>query len=166
MWLFKKNDAKLCEPVCETLERTAIPQDGCAVSLAALLTTLPQSAQIHIRSCESCRAFAEELANVRGLLAGRQGIAQPGPFFLVRVMATIAGREAELEQAAQTWAAVPRLAYRLSVLAVLTLLLAGSWVYQMPRGTTTAGLTAQQEAGGLADLGSPQDDLLVSPAGR
>jgi hypothetical protein len=81
-------------------------------------------------------------------------------------MATIADRESQMDRATQTWAAVPRLASRLTVLASLGLLVAAGWVYQMPKATTTAGLNSPQVAEGLLDNGVAQDDLLVSPAGR
>jgi hypothetical protein len=94
--------------------------------------------------------------------------AQPGPFFIPRVMAAIADREREIEKSSQTWAAVPRLAYRLSVLASLTLLLAGSWLYRQPRHITVAGASTGQSTEGLVEgSGSTnQDDFLLNMADR
>jgi hypothetical protein len=80
------------------------------------------------------------------------------------VMASIASREAELLTSARTWAAVPRLASRLTVVASLVLLIAARWVYQMPAPAGVTGWNSQQWAG-LVDT-SVQDDLLVSPADK
>ena len=108
--------------------------------------------------------FAGELAQAREILGVMESKAEPGPFFLARVMASIASREAELENQAQTWAAVPRLASRLTVLASLGLLIAATWLYQMP-AANIAGWNSSQWAG-LVDTSATQDDLLVSPADK
>jgi hypothetical protein len=83
-------------------------------------------------------------------------------------MAAIMDREAELERSAQTWAAVPRLAYRLSVLAALSLLVAGGWLYQQPRHVSVAGVSMAQNSEGLVEGsgGATQDDFLLNPADR
>jgi hypothetical protein len=109
--------------------------------------------------------FAEEMVEARELLGAPLEKAVPGPFFLARVMASIAAKEAEMERSAQTWAAVPRLASRLTVLASLGLLIAATWVYQMPSPASVVGWNSQQWAG-LVDTSAVQDDLLVSPASK
>ena len=109
--------------------------------------------------------FAGELAEAREILGVMESKAEPGPFFLARVMASIASREAELENQAQTWAAVPRLASRLTMLASLGLLIAATWLYQMPTVSNIACWNSSQWAG-LIDTSATQDDLLVSPAGK
>lgn len=171
MWSWPRRSKKsqsYCDQVCDSLERTANTEDADHVAgLGAVLSQLPEGMRKHVYSCETCRIFADDLLEVRGMFAGREAVApQPGPFFLARVMATIADGESRLERASQTWAAVPRLASRLTVLASLGLLVAASWVYQMPKPTTTAGLSSLQTSEGLVDVGATQDDLLVSPAGR
>jgi hypothetical protein len=171
MWSWprlSKKSQSYCDQVCDSLERTVSPGDGDDVfALGTVLSQLPEGMRKHVYSCDTCRIFADELLEVRGMFAGREApAAQPGPFFLARVMATIADRESRLERASQIWAAVPRLASRLTVLASLGLLVAASWVYQMPKSTTTAGISSPQASEGLVDAGATQDDLLVSPAGR
>jgi hypothetical protein len=47
----------------------------------------------HAYSCEACRTFAEELVEVREILGAQENKTEPGPFFLARVMASIASRE-------------------------------------------------------------------------
>ena len=165
---FSKKSQSYCDQVCDSLERTVTPQDRDDVAaLGTVLSQLPEGMRKHVYSCETCRIFADDLLEVRGMFAGPEAkAAQPSPFFLTRVMATIADRESQLERATQTWAAVPRLASRLTVLASLGLLVAASWVYQMPKTTTTAAISSPQASEGLVDVGVTQDDLLVSPAGR
>jgi hypothetical protein len=82
-------------------------------------------------------------------------------------MASIAEREVEMEKRSQIWAAVPRLASRLTVFAFLTLLIAGSWLYQPPsHKSTTAGVSAEASSEGLVEGGSTviQDDFLLNNA--
>lgn len=165
MWGLKRAAKGECERACDALEFTGASDGyGPEGAFAAALAELPEELRQHVRTCEACRTFAEELAEARGLLAARRNTAEPGPFFLARVMASIAAKEAQIETKAETWAAVPRLASRLAVLASLGLLIAATWVYQMPPSTVT-GWSSPQWAG-LTDTGTPQDDLLVSPASR
>lgn len=171
MWSWPRLSTKsqsYCDQVCDWLERSVSRGDrDDTVALGTVLAQLPEGLRKHVYSCETCRLFADDLLEVRGMFAGREAEAgQPSPFFLTRVMATIADRETQLERATQTWAAVPRLASRLIVLASLGLLVAGGWVYQMPKTTTTAGISSPQASEGLVDVGNTQDDLLVSPASR
>lgn len=168
-WLRPRKKSQLyCDQVCDSLERTISQKHGGnAGALADLLSQLPEGLGKHVYSCETCRIFADELLEVRGMFAIPEAkAAQPSPYFLARVMATIANRESQLERATQTWAAVPRLASRLTVLASLGLLVAASWVYQMPKNTTMARMSPVQAPEGLVDAGATQDDLLVSQAGR
>lgn len=165
MWALNNKRKGECERACNALEASTGADERVGVaSLGPLLSRLPAELREHVRDCEACRTFADELAEARAILATRGNRAEPGPFFLARVMASIAATEAEIESKAQTWAAVPRLAPRLAVLASLGLLIAATWVYQMP-SSTVASSVAQQWAG-LTDAGAPQDDLLVSATDR
>jgi hypothetical protein len=139
-----------------------------AASLDTFLARLPEHARQHVSACSDCRSSADELLQVREMFRHQDTGAQPGPYFLARVMATIAHREAELEKSSQTWAAVPRLAYRLSILASLTLLVAGSWLYQQPRHATVASVSAAQSNEGLVEGGAItiQDDPLLNSTDR
>jgi len=164
MWGAKSKVKARCERVCDALEMSSPETLGGIVSTGTLLARLPQEMREHVYSCESCRSFAEEMVDAREILSARENKAEPGFFFLARVMASIAAREAELERKSQTWAAVPRLASRLTLVASLGLLIAATWVFQMPNSASIAGWNSQQWAG-LVDS-SVQDDLLVSPAGK
>jgi hypothetical protein len=174
MWQLSKKIAKDCEDTRDELERDSEGTDGDhGAALRMLLTRLPEAARKHVRGCEDCQIYADELVQVRAIFESGRAFGsaeemQPSPYFMGRVMRSILDREAELENAAQTWAAVPRLAYRVSVLASLTLLIAGSWLYQQPRHSTTVAVNAQQNAEGLVEGGtnSVQDDLLLTTADR
>ena len=169
MWLFTRGRQNECESVRDVLERATSGENREDVALGTLLARLPEGDRQHVGDCTDCRMFADELLEVRGMFGHEQTGAQPGPYFLSRVMAAISEREAELEGSTQTWAAVPRLASRLAVLASLTLLIAGSWLYQQPRHTTTvAGISAEQNSEGLVEGSSNalQDDMLLSSPGR
>ena len=150
MWRLTNRIDKECQSTQDALERGA----GRASEV-----------RTHLRSCGECRIFADELREVRGILRQDSGGPQPGPFFPARVMALIADQEVELEKRSQIWAAVPRLAYRLTVLASLTLLVAGSWLYQPPsHKSTTVSANAEQSSEGLVEGGTSniQDDVLLS----
>jgi hypothetical protein len=169
MWMHRRGYKSECAAVHDALEsNSSVEQSETVVAQDTLLAQLPEDAREHIRHCGDCRDFAGELLEVRGIFRTEGTGAQPGPYFMARVMAAIADREAEQEKSAQTWAAVPRLAYRLSVLASLSLVLAASWLYQQPRHDTVAGVSTAHGGEGLVDgSGSTiQDDFLLNLADR
>jgi hypothetical protein len=178
MWLLTRGYKRECVEFQDALERIASAEQSegvvalqsvapDAVALDFLLARLPEGARKHVNHCSDCRNSAHELLEVRGMFQREDTGGQPGPYFLARVMAAIADRELELEKSSQTWAAVPRLAYRLSVLASLTLLVAGSWLYQQPHHATVASVSAAQNNEGLVEGGGTiQDDFLLSSVER
>lgn len=170
MWLLKKRTNRECEDARDALERSMGQQEATGiVALGTLLAMLPEQARKHVSECSDCRTFADELLEVSGMFETEAAGVRPGPYFLARVMAAIADREVELEKSAQTWAAVPRLAYRFSVLASITLLIAGSWLYQRPaHSVTVAGVSTEQSSEGLVEGGGTaiQDDFVLNTADR
>lgn len=170
MWDFLGKTRSECDVVQDVLERTTSHgADDQVVALGTLLVQLPKSHRKHLNTCEDCRIFADELLEVRGMFGGELAGPQPGPYFMARVMASIADRELQLaEKQTQTWAAVPRLAYRFSVLASLLLLIAGSWLYQRPSNPTSLSvMNSDQHQEGLIEGSAPmQDDVLVNLADR
>ncbi len=88
--------------------------------------------------------------------------AEPGPFFSKRVMAAIESREAEITRRSRAWAAVPAFASRLSAIAALLLVVAGTWLY-------TGGQTSAPLQGGIfedsaaAASSTSQDEVFVIP---
>jgi hypothetical protein len=170
MWLLSRGFKSECAEFHDVLEHVSNADDVAlnGVAVESLLAELPERARQHANLCGDCRSAADELFEVRRMFQHKDNGAQPGPYFLTRVMAAITDREAELEKSAQTWAAVPRMAYRLSVLASLSLLVAGTWLYQQPRHVTVAGISMAQNNEGLVEGSSAttQDDFLLNPADR
>jgi hypothetical protein len=170
MWLLSPGFKSGCAEFHDVLDQVSnvdqVALNGVAVE--SLLARLPEHARQHASVCGDCRNAAGEWLEVRRMFQHEDNGAEPGPYFLTRVMAAITDREAELEQNAQTWAAVPRLAYRLSVLAALSLLVAGGWLYQQPRHVGVAGVSMAQNNEGLVEGsgGATQDDFLLNPADR
>jgi len=170
MWLPTRGYRSECTKVHDALERISseeLSED--VVALGDLLSRLPDEAREHVNACGDCHRLAGELLEVHGMFQSEDTGPQPGPYFLAGVMAAISDREIEIEKSSQTWAAVPRLAYRLSVLASVSLLVAASWLYQQPRqAIATAGVSAAQNTEGLVEGSGNtfQDDFLLNTAER
>jgi hypothetical protein len=167
MWLLSRGSKSECVEFHDALEHIS-NVDEVGVAVDNLLAQLPERARQHASVCGDCRSAAGEFLEVRKMFQHQDNRKEPGPYFLTRVMAAIADREAELEKAAQTWAAVPRLAYRLSLLASLSLLVAGGWLYQQPHHANGAGISVAQNNEGLIDgsSGATQDEFLLNLADR
>ena len=168
MWLTTSGYGSACAKVHGALEgiSSAEPSEG-VHALGVLLAQLPQETREHVNACDGCRMFAAELLEVRAMFQCADTGPQPGPYFMARVMAAISDREGELERISQTWAAVPRLAHRLAVLASLSLLVAASWLYQQPRHAGIASVSAQNSEGLVDSSGNTvQDDFLLNTADR
>jgi hypothetical protein len=170
MWLLSRGIKSECAEFHDVLDHVSdVDQvERCGVAVESFLAQLPEHARQHANVCGDCRSAAGELLEIRRMFQHQDNGSEPGPYFLTRVMAAITDREAELEKSAQTWAAVPRLAYRLSVLASLSLLLAGGWLYQQPRHVSVAGVSMAQNNEGLVEGsgGATQDDFFLNPADR
>ncbi len=157
-----------CAKVHDALQGiSSAEQSEGVLALGVLLAQLSEEVRAHVNACDDCRLFAAELLEVRGMFQYADTGPQPGPYFLARVMAAISDREGELQRISQTWAAVPRLAYRLSVLASLSLLVAAGWLYQQPRHASIASVSAQNTEGLVDSSGNTvQDDFLLNTADR
>ncbi len=157
-----------CAKVHDALQGiSSAEQSEGVLALGVLLAQLSEEVRAHVNACDDCRLFAAELLEVRGMFQYADTGPQPGPYFLARVMAAISDREGELQRISQTWAAVPRLAYRLSVLASLSLLVAAGWLYQQPRHASIASVSTQNTEGLVDSSGNTvQDDFLLNTADR
>ncbi len=157
-----------CAKVHDALQGiSSAEQSEGVLALGVLLAQSSEEVRAHVNACDDCRLFAAELLEVRGMFQYADTGPQPGPYFLARVMAAISDREGELERISQTWAAVPRLAYRLSVLASLSLLVAAGWLYQQPRHASIASVSTQNTEGLVDSSGNTvQDDFLLNTADR
>jgi hypothetical protein len=157
MWnLLRKNQGK-CSELRDLLET------------GGELTAVPK-AQAHLAECADCQAAVEELRASRVLLRSLPSVgAQASPWFASRVMAAIAARESELRRSLEPWAVVPRLAARLTWISALALLLAGTWLYEMPRSAQSRSFSDATTAESLFDPSpSPaaQDDVLANQVER
>src|ERR1700746_2928072 len=170
MWLLPRGFKSECAEFHDVLEHSSNADDLVlnGVALESVLAQLPERARQHANRCSDCRSAVGEFLKVRRMFQHQDHGAEPGPYFLTRVMAAITDREAELEKSAQTWAAVPRLAYRLSVLASLSLLVAGGLLYPQPHHANGAGISMAQNNEGLIDgsSGATQDEFLLNLADR
>ena len=87
---------------------------------------------------------------------------EPSPFFAKRVMAAIEAREAELTRRARAWAAVPAFASRLSAIAALLLVMAGTWLFSgNHRQSVLANGIFEDSAAQAAS--SSQDEVFTIP---
>ena len=127
------------------------------------ISALPAAQREHLAACPQCQAAADDVFATRSILRDLPRRAElPAPWFAPRVMAAIAAKESELRQSLDAWAAVPRLAARLTWVSALALLVASTWLYQLPKSTPQPGNNSSIES--LFDStqsGSP-DDVLPS----
>jgi hypothetical protein len=151
MFSLLKRDRATCKSLRDSLED--------ASGVDALLPVQRK----HLVECPDCQAAADELL-MSGILLKKipSATATPAPWFAPRVMAAIAARESELRQSLEAWAAVPRLAARLTWISALALLLASTWLYQLPKSTPKPGGQATVDT--LFDIqpSAAQDDLLLA----
>src|ERR1700730_17871903 len=87
-----------------------------ALENVADVAVLSPAKKKHPTACPVCQAAADEVLMSRSLLREMPAVAAtPAPWFAPRVMAAIAARESELRRSLEAWAAVPRLAARLTL---------------------------------------------------
>jgi len=105
-------------------------------------------------------AGAPEVQALLRDLESRRG--EPGPFFAKRVMAAIAAQETEIARRSRAWAAVPTFASRLSAIAALLLVVAGTWLYT-GRQTSVSTQGGLFEDSAAAASSTTQDEVFVIP---
>jgi hypothetical protein len=151
MWnLLKAKTKEGCRGLLVALEAAAGPEN------------LSPAQREHLSSCPDCQTTAEDIAATRNILQQAPPRVQPGPWFAPRVMAAIAARESDLRQSLEAWAAVPRLAARLTWLSALALLLATTWLYQLPKSTPrSANDSSVESLFDASQSSSPQDDVVL-----
>jgi hypothetical protein len=166
--LLKKSAAD-CGRFREELEVSAGAATG-VESSEDLLDLLPAAQRAHGVRCAKCGVAVAEYLIVRRLMRqiAARSEAAGGPWFAGRVMAVIAGREAELNGPAGTWIALPKLASRLALAACAVLLVGSTWLYQRPRTAQVNEATASTSSGSeyLFEAPPPMtpDDVLMSLA--
>jgi hypothetical protein len=134
-----------------------------ALENVADVTALSSVQQKHLAACPTCQAASSDISMTRIVLRDvRARAASPGPWFAPRVMAAIAARESELRESVEAWAAVPRLAARLTWISALALLLASTWLYQLPKSTGISGNeSAVEPLFDSSQSSAPQDDVVL-----
>ncbi len=123
----------------------------------------------HVAQCRDCGATVDGGISVRQMLRRELRPAEdPGEEFTLRVMQSIAAREAERNSTASPWFALPALAARFAWVSAVALLLATSWLYEM-RSTAIEQRKAIEIAGTYLEPTPPPtnpDDVLDSLVGR
>jgi len=138
-----------------------------ARGVCELLEILPSAVRPHFEVCRDCREAAQDLLAVRKILRDApQAGAEAGPWFAGRVMAAIAAREKELEEAGRTWLVLPRFASRLALVSGALLLIASTWLYEHPShpSASQSGATAPEYLFEAPQTPPNQDDVLSSMA--
>ena len=131
-----------------------------ALENVADVTALSSVQQKHLAACPACRAASADISMTRIVLRDVRA-ALPEPWFAPRVMAAIAARESELRQSLEAWAAVPRLAARLTWISGLALLVASTWLYQLPKFTPISGNeNAAESLFDSSQSSASQDDVV------
>ena len=115
------------------------------------------------RGSEARNNEEQGVSEVQELLRGFESRrAEPSAFFAKRVMAAINATEAELARRSRAWAAVPAFASRLSAIAAILLVAAGTWLFSSSyRPSALAGGIFEDSAAAAAS--SSQDDVFAIP---
>ena len=114
-------------------------------------------------SGSEARNEGQGVSEVQELLRGlKSRRAEPSAFFAKRVMAAINATEAELARKSRAWAAVPAFASRLSAIAAILLVAAGTWLFAGSyRASALSGGIFEDSAAAAAS--SSQDDVFTIP---
>ena len=131
-----------------------------ALENVADVTALSSVQQKHLAACLACQAASADISMTRIVLRDVRA-ALPEPWFAPRVMAAIAARESGLRESLEAWAAVPRLAARLTWISGLALLVASTWLYQLPKFTPISGNeNAAESLFDSSQSSASQDDVV------
>ncbi len=134
-----------------------------ALENVADVMALSSAQQEHLATCPACQEASSDISTSRIVLREVPArAASPGPWFAPRVMAAIAARESELRDSLEAWAAVPRLAARLTWISALALLLASTWLYQLPKPNPISGNeSAVESLFDSSQSSAPQEDVVL-----
>jgi len=164
MWNLLTRRKDECNHLQDLMEDAATKHPQ-IISSEELLVALPEVQRAHFSRCSDCRAEAQEFLAAREVFRGiSPSAAEPGPWFVTRVMAAIAAKEQELSEVAKTWLAVPKFALRLALASAAVLLVGSTWLYErpFPAPVSQASSAAAQES--LFESPAPianQDDVLL-----
>lgn len=156
-----------CEECLEELERlpSGLPGKNTVENWREML---PHASREHALKCAECKAALEDFAETRAALVGMaERAAQPGPWFVSRVMATIAANERESEEQSNgVWIGVMRLAPRLAAFAAVLLVLGGTWALELRRAEHSRQQLTRPAVEGLFETvpSTPLNDDIVASA--
>lgn len=159
MWSLVRRQDK-CRAFLDGLEDTP----AAARSHDEVLEFLPEELRGHALECAQCNAAAADLVESRRLLGHASLEAfTPGPWFATRVLAAIEDREAAQATSDRTWAAVPRLASRLTLATAVALLVTTTWLYRHAAESSPVQRAETSESlFDSAPAGLTQDEVLTS----
>lgn len=164
MWNLLTRRKDECNHLQDLIE-DAMTKHPQITSTDELLKALPEVKRTHFAVCADCRTTAQELLAAREILRRvSASAAEPGPWFVTRVMAAIAAKEQELSEVAKTWLAVPRFASRLALASAAVLLVGSTWLYErpFPAPVSQASAVAAQESLFESPASTAnQDDVLL-----
>jgi len=123
-----------CRHFLEELEGLAGNEAGEATT-PWVFAQMSSEARGHVAACAECGGAVEDLVETRRALQPMStAVAEPGPWFVARVMAAIRGKETEQEERSNgVWLSVRRLAPRLVALCTVLLVVGTTWAVQVRR---------------------------------
>jgi hypothetical protein len=157
-----------CRRFLEELEGVPASDAGKA-TVPAVLAQMSNEARGHAAVCADCKGAVEDLAETRGaLLPMSTPVAEPGPWFVTRVMAAIRAKESEQEERSNgVWLGVRRLAPRLVALCAVLLVVGTTWAVQLRREDLARQATLGSANSVFESVPAPlNDDVLVGGQGE
>jgi len=165
MWnpLSTRKKSKDCRSLRDILEGAQL--EGASLEGTSEVSALSGAQQKHLAACPECQQVADDILMARTVLRAMPRHSEvSAPWFAPRVMAAIAAKESELRQSLEAWAAIPRLAARLTWVSALALLLASTWLYESPKFAQNVAQNSGTQSTVESLFDSPQsaatDDVL------
>ncbi|MGB8494852.1 MAG: hypothetical protein WCE53_10675 [Candidatus Acidiferrum sp.] len=156
-----------CRRFLEELE--GVLTSAVEVNSQTVLAQMSSAARGHAEVCAECSGAVEDLAEtLKALLPMSTPVAEAGPWFAARVMATIRAKENELEERSNgVWLGVRRLAPRLVALCAVVLVVGTTWAYQVRQEDLARQLALHPAESVFESAPAPlNDDVLVGGQGE
>ncbi|MGB2676760.1 MAG: hypothetical protein WAN12_06730 [Candidatus Acidiferrum sp.] len=156
-----------CRRFLEELE--GVLTGAVEVNSQTVLAQMSSAARGHAEVCAECSGAVEDLAEtLKALLPMSTPVAEAGPWFAARVMATIRAKENELEERSNgVWLGVRRLAPRLVALCAVVLVVGTTWAYQVRQEDLARQLALRPAESVFESAPAPlNDDVLVGGQGE
>ncbi len=157
-----------CRRFLDELEVTPAPGNRLE-SVEAVLEQMSSETRGHETVCADCRAALEDFVTTRQALAPLSTpVAEAGPWFATRVMASIRAQEAQHEEQRNgVWIGIRRLAPRFVALFALVLVLGTTWAYQVRQGELARRMELTPGESVFESVPAPlNDDVLIGAGER